>query len=228
VSLPAQTLLKNFVWHSLTNEHRHLALANQNACRYLPDVSPFAALKEQSPECLNDLATLVSPNELILLRDELPPHVDKWKLETQVTVLQMISVTTTSTTHLTGFRQLVDDDIPAMLELTQLVLPGYFLKRSIEMGTFFGVFDGNKLIAMTGERMFPSPYREITAVCTHPDYQGRGYASKLVQHSAMLMIRAGLKPFLHTAVNNVRAIELYRRLGFIENDIVTLSAIRKL
>ena len=73
-------------------------------------------------------------------------------------------------------------------------------------------------------------YQAIRAVdtATHPDYQGRGYASILVQHSALLMIQAGLKPFLHTAVNNTRAIELYRRLGFVENEVITLNGIRRL
>ena len=220
--------LGNLIWSSLTGEHRHLALGDKKARRYHPDISPFAALSDNSEESLSDLAALVSPGEVVLLRDEIPDQSGEWRLERQTPSLQMILPSDVHVVAHSGLHRLSHDDVPAMLELTQLMLPGYFRQRSLEMGSFFGIFDGSKLIAMTGERVFPYPYREITAVCTHPDYQGRGYAAKLVGHVATLMRKSGLTPFLHTGVANARAIALYSRLGFADNGVVPLTGIRRL
>jgi predicted GNAT family acetyltransferase len=67
---------------------------------------------------------------------------------------------------------------------------------------------------MAGERLRIPGYTEISAVCTHPDYLGKGYASALLE---MLMARIcdrGELPFLHVRATNVRAIQVYERLGF--------------
>jgi hypothetical protein len=34
-----------------------------------------------------------------------------------------------------------------------------------------------KLVAMVGERLRVPGYREVSGVCTHPEYSRRGYAS---------------------------------------------------
>ena len=223
-----RSIPKNYIWHSLVGEHRHLALGSRRARCYHPEVSPFAALQENDSESLKDLASLVSPGDLVLLRDDVPDHQGEWRHETETLAVQMILPSGTRAFPQAGLRQLTVDDVPSMLELTQLVLPGYLRKRGIEMGSFFGIFDGSKLIAMTGERVFPHPHREITAVCTHPDYQRRGYAAQLVEHVVALMFEAGHMPFLHTSVGNTRAIALYNRLGFKENGIVPLNGMRRL
>ena len=44
--------------------------------------------------------------------------------------------------------------------------------RTHELGDYFGVFEGGRLVAMAGERMDAAPWREISAVCTHPDVAG--------------------------------------------------------
>jgi predicted GNAT family acetyltransferase len=105
------------------------------------------------------------------------------------------------------------DDVPAMLELTKLTNPGPFAARTHELGTFLGIrVDGN-LVAMTGERMKPGQYTEITAVCVHPDYRGRGYAQLLLGAVARQIAARGEIPFLHVFSKNSSAIALYRRQG---------------
>jgi ribosomal protein S18 acetylase RimI-like enzyme len=66
------------------------------------------------------------------------------------------------------------------LELAKLTNPGPFGLRTIELGEYFGCFEGPRLIAMAGERMCAGPFREISGVCTHPDFQGRGLARRLM------------------------------------------------
>jgi predicted GNAT family acetyltransferase len=67
---------------------------------------------------------------------------------------------------------------------------------------------------MTGQRLHPQQYTEVSAVCTHPDHLGKGYASALVQHQVQLILQQGQIPFLHVREDNSRAIALYERLGF--------------
>ena len=67
---------------------------------------------------------------------------------------------------------------------------------------------------MAGERMYPPGYREISAVCTHPDEQGKGYAQLLVTMLVAENWQRGEIPFLHVSPENRPALRLYERLGF--------------
>jgi GNAT superfamily N-acetyltransferase len=206
--------LENSVWSSLSGEHKSLGIRSGGACRYFPDVSPFAAIKTKTVENLRDLAGIVSAGETVLIRGEIPEVGPEWTLEKHIHSLQYILPPEIRVETNKDLVPLSSVHVPEMLDLTQLVLPGFFQRRSLEMGSYFGIFDKDRLVAMTGERIFPKPFKEITAVCTHPDYQGRSYASKLVMHVAALMRSEGNIPFLHVGVENMRARELYQRLGF--------------
>jgi predicted GNAT family acetyltransferase len=104
-------------------------------------------------------------------------------------------------------------DVPEMLALVELTKPGPFLLRTHEMGTFLGIRIGGRLAAMTGERMKPAHYTEMTAVCVHPDHRGRGYAQVLLAAVSRQIVARGEIPFLHVFSDNAAAIALYRRQG---------------
>jgi predicted GNAT family acetyltransferase len=104
-------------------------------------------------------------------------------------------------------------DVPAMIELTELTKPGPFSARTHELGTFLGIRIDGRLVAMTGERMKPADYTEITAVCVHPDYRGRGYAQLLLGAVGRQIVARGEIPFLHVFSHNSSAVALYRRQG---------------
>ncbi|RYY99103.1 MAG: GNAT family N-acetyltransferase [Chitinophagaceae bacterium] len=101
-----------------------------------------------------------------------------------------------------------------MLALATLTKPGPFGTRTIEFGHYYGIFDGDRLVAMTGQRLHVGHYSEISAVCTHPDHLGKGYAALLIQRQLGLICGARQLPFLHVRDDNRRAIALYERLGF--------------
>ncbi len=101
-----------------------------------------------------------------------------------------------------------------MVELASLTKPGPFGKKTIDFGSYFGVFEKEKLVAMTGQRLHVQNFTEISAVCTHPGHTGKGYAQSLLQHQLQLILREGQQPFLHVRGDNDRAIALYQRLGF--------------
>jgi ribosomal protein S18 acetylase RimI-like enzyme len=113
-----------------------------------------------------------------------------------------------------AFRVLGDADAAAMAELVAKTQPGPWRPRTYTLGTYIGVHDGDRLVAMAGERMRPPGYTEISAVCTDPEYRGRGLAAGLVVE-LMERIRARDEiPMLHAAANNKTAVRLYEMLGF--------------
>ena len=67
---------------------------------------------------------------------------------------------------------------------------------------------------MAGQRLNPLPYAEISAVCTHPNHSGKGYARQLMQFHVNRIKAAGQIPFLHVRDDNTRAIKVYKDLGF--------------
>ena len=67
---------------------------------------------------------------------------------------------------------------------------------------------------MAGERLRIPGYTEVSAVCTHPEFLGRGYARYLMIELMEKIIERGEQPFLHVRIDNTRAVELYQRMGF--------------
>lgn len=120
------------------------------------------------------------------------------------------------------------DDVADMLALVELTQPGPFRRRTIELGRFIGIRDNGQLVAMAGERSWIGSFREVSGVCTHPDAQGRGYARALIARVVNPMLRSGETPFLHAEASNVRAIALYRGLGFVERARFPLLAAKRL
>ena len=100
-----------------------------------------------------------------------------------------------------------------MLALAEVTKPGPFLPRTHELGAFYGVRIGGRLIAMAGERLKLPGYTEITAVCTHEDFRGMGLAAALIARVADGIQARGETPFLHVFSHNASAIAVYRRLG---------------
>ena len=113
-----------------------------------------------------------------------------------------------------GVQPLSAAHIEQMVQLAYLTKPGPFGYRTIEFGSYFGIFDKEKLVAMTGQRLHVQNCTEISAVCTHPDYLGRGYAYTLLQHQLQIILQLNQQPYLHVREDNARAITLYERLGF--------------
>ena len=106
-------------------------------------------------------------------------------------------------------------NIAALQALVEVTKPGPFRSRTIELGNYLGIRERGRLIAMAGERTWVGDFREVSAICTHPDAQGRGYARALMGRVINRMLRAGETPFLHVESKNLRAIDLYLALGFV-------------
>src|SRR5579885_1812216 len=101
-----------------------------------------------------------------------------------------------------------------MLALATLTEPGPFLTRTHTMGSFLGIRIGGRLAAMAGERLRFPGHTEVSGVCTHPDFRGRGLARRLSMRVAARIESRGEQAFLHAWSANRPAISLYESLGF--------------
>ncbi|QIX62694.1 GNAT family N-acetyltransferase [Hymenobacter sp. BT18] len=208
--------LDNPIWNALITGNQPLAIGGELA-RVLPrDVGAFAGLAEYSPRAfarLHELSPAGAPTILFTAEPiTLPPG---WQQRLHRELLQLVyphaEAPVVESSHLVALQE---EHIPAMLALTALTSPGPFLARTIAFGDYYGIFRDGQLVAMTGQRLQPSPYTEISAVCTHPAYLGHGYANQLVRHQIGRILAAGHTPFLHVYEDNLPAYPLYQKLGF--------------
>ena len=113
-----------------------------------------------------------------------------------------------------------------MLELAELTEPGPFRKRTIELGEFHGIFDSGHLAAMAGQRLHLPHFVEVSAVCTHPDARGRGYARSLMSIVIQEILQREKIPFLHSFSDNYPAIRVYESLGFTLRRTLHLAVLK--
>jgi|HubBroStandDraft_1064217.scaffolds.fasta_scaffold324656_1 predicted GNAT family acetyltransferase len=210
-----ESLFANPTWHALQTKHRHFAESAGDACRYPAEVAPFAGVAEPSKAAMQQLHSLLAPDESVWIIGESYPPVPELVFEETLACLQMVlpeEVTPPAPT--TEIVQLSSANAAEMVALTTLAFPGFFRSRTCEMGTYFGARFNGELIAMSGERLLLDGYPEISAVCTHPAHRGKGLAASLIWRLVQKHRREGLVSWLHVAVENHRAIELYLRMGF--------------
>jgi predicted GNAT family acetyltransferase len=202
------------IWSALSTRQQALAEGSGRALRFPPAVAPFADMADMSAESFAALGALMSPSEIaVLFTPDAVTAPPAFKVLLAETGEQMIGTPAESAIPGVEAVALGADDVPAMMELTQLTKPGPFSLRTHELGGFLGVRINGQLVAMAGERMKPANYTEITAVCVHPDHRGRGYAQMLLGAVARQIAARGEIPFLHVFTSNASAIALYRRQG---------------
>src|SRR4029077_20021784 len=118
---------------------------------------------------------------------------------------------------------LSDANATEMVALTDLAFPGFFRRRTCQMGSYYGVRSDSELIAMGGERLMLEGYSEISGVCTYPAHRRKGLAASLIWRLARDHRRGGLWHWVPSHAAHRRAIELYVRLGFEVVRTVTLQ-----
>jgi ribosomal protein S18 acetylase RimI-like enzyme len=211
-------VLDNPVWAALSGPQACFAEASGDAARYLPDVSPFAAVADfDDPAGWHDLATLT--HEALLAGPAFGVHPG-WEQLSAVPGVQMTGHGMTGV-HDPETVVLTETDVPEILDLVSRTRPGPFAKRTIELGNYLGLRVDGRLVAMAGERLHLPGWTEVSAVSTDPDFEGRGYAARLILAVAAGVLDRGDLPFLHAASTNQRAIKLYERLGFqVDHEVV--------
>lgn len=113
-----------------------------------------------------------------------------------------------------ALQKLGKKQLQQMLDLTALTKPGPFYEHTMDFGNYYGIMEGERLLAMTGERMKAKGFTEVSAICTQPDQVGKGYASILLQHACERIFSKGEQPFLHVRQDNPSALHVYKKFGF--------------
>ena len=205
----------NIFWAALAGPHALFTVGTPLARRYAPGFSPIVAFPDLQRPRFDALAPYCESGEHFYCDGWSGEAPVGWRIDVQATMFRMVWVG----------GDIPPDDCPQAVRLrpehaaqaiglAALTRPGPFGPRTPELGEYFGCFDGERLMAMAGERMFTSRLRELSGVCTHPDFAGRGLARRLVSKLVRRQMLRGETPFLHVMSSNAGAHGLYLRMGF--------------
>ncbi|MDP4214517.1 MAG: GNAT family N-acetyltransferase [Bacteroidota bacterium] len=224
-----EQLLDNPIYNALISGNADFSNGDDQSKYFSIDIDPFAGLRENSRHDLNNLYR-ISPAESFFILF-IPGEIEipyEWRVIDRMKILQMVydkPVPPAGTGQ--EFVVLQEEHIPQMLALTKMTNPGPFLSGTIRFGNYRGIFSGSRLVSMAGQRLQPKPYTEISAVCTHPDHLGKGYAGMLIAEQISRIIAGSGIPFLHVREENENAIKLYHKLGFATRRGMIAYAIKK-
>ncbi|MGB1448709.1 MAG: GNAT family N-acetyltransferase [Flavobacteriaceae bacterium] len=209
------------MFHSLNETHQSKAITYKGVVFYDPIYCAFGGSINPSfmPEGLLAYAKK-APSFFVV--GEAPSIPSGITIEKEVVCSQMILTQPFDFNSYESIVPLVSkEQHKALFDLVNLVQPGYFKSKTAEMGRYFGIYKNNQLVAVTGERMRMNQYTEISAIVTHPDYTGNGYAKGLIKHTTDLVFQEGKIPYLHVVKTNRPAIGLYEKLGFTHRREIT-------
>ena len=206
--------LDNPVYHSLLETHQNFAIVSNGVRFYHPDYCPFGGFIDANTitESSEKYANLVDNFYVV---GEEPPYSKEITIAKNLVCHQMLLNNAVDVEIKEQIVKLESyNNKEDLLSLVNLVQPGYFKSKTSQLGNYFGIYKDDKLVAVTGERMKMHSYTEISAVVTHPEHTGKGYAKQLTAVTANSILSEGKIPYLHVAVTNIGAIALYEKLGF--------------
>ena len=220
-------MLDRPIWHSLTGHHAPLAIGDPRAVRFRPDINALGEAADDTPEALAALVALILPGETLgrfsVGRAALLPGT---VVEQERVLLQMVATRLHRTARALDIVALGDADASEMLALATLTAPGPFYAATHLQGGYVGVRREGRLVAMAGERLKLPGFSEISAVCTHPDFRGQGFARALMEAVMARLLSRGEGVILHTFPDNP-AVALYRALGFEPRREMLYTVVRR-
>jgi len=221
--------LDNPIWTALNSGSASFAYGD-GVVRFIDRrIGFFAGIPLYDAEHLNQLYEAMDSGMRVIV---FPPgylNLDaKWKVHNDNALLQMVFDKPSINLSLDeSIRALAAADVLEMLALTQLAKPGPFLENTIDFGGYFGFFVEGRLVSMAGTRLAAGPYTEVSAVCTHPNFVGRGLAQRVLPHVMNYIHQKGQIPYLQLYPDNLPALRLYQRLGFVERANLRVYSLEK-
>lgn len=206
--------LDNPVWNSLNETHESLSLEYNGIKFYKPSYCPFGGFikPDNLVKGISEYSDLINNFYVV---GEKPLFDSKLTLHKNLVCNQMIL---DKPINIEINEQIIElqteDQKTDLFDLVNTIQPGYFNNKTSDLGKYFGIYKKEKLIAVTGERMKMNEFTEISAVVTHPEHTGKGYAKQLIRQTSNLIIDENKIPYLHVAESNIGAIKLYEKLGF--------------
>ncbi|MFH7014726.1 GNAT family N-acetyltransferase [Flavobacterium sp. FlaQc-47] len=218
--------LDNPTWNSLSETHSGFAIDYNGTKFYNPDYCPFGGFvkPETTVAAINEYAALAQSFFIVGEKPEIP---DSLKIAKELVCLQMIIYDKIDQPITTEITKLTEEHNTDLCDLVNLVQPGYFKTKTPLLGDYYGIFINNQLVAITGERMKMDNFTEVSAIVTHPDHTGKGYAKQLITHVVNTIFSQNKTPYLHVVESNIGAIGLYEKLGFVTRRKMSLWNIAK-
>jgi len=224
--------LDNVIWRALTTRQSHFAECFQSARRFVHEVTSLCAFEEPDAQGFADLGELVGIGSTAAVFLDDPYETQPgWEFIVGAPLLEMVCENGADhkvhSDSMPEFVRLGAKDAAEMVELATLTKPGPFGMRTHELGAYVGIRLQGRLVAMAGERLKVPGHTEVSAVCTHPDHIGKGYAGLLMQEIMRGIRERGETSFLHVREDNTRAVALYERLGFKTRIRLHFAVLRK-
>ena len=221
-------LLDNITWSALTGPHAHFSVGTGEARRYEKGFPGFAAFPDLVQPNFAALAPYCERGEHLYTVGWSGAVPTGWQIDFDGAIFKMLwHGAAPAGDDAIDVVPLTADHAGSAVELAKITRPGPFGPRNLNLGEYFGIFDGDRLIAMAGERLAAGTFREVSAVCTHPDHQGRGLARRLMNKVIRRQLEGGETPFLHVMRSNETARGLYARMGFREYHELTVRVVSR-
>ncbi|MDO6811993.1 GNAT family N-acetyltransferase [Tenacibaculum soleae] len=206
--------LNNPVWNSLNETHDTFSIKYDGIKFYAPEYCPFGGFinLENSSDGIDNYS---AKNNNFYVVGKKPLFSNALTLNKNLVCNQMIL---DKPINISINEQIVElktqRQKTELFHLVNKIQPGYFNSKTSDLGNYFGIYKDEKLIAVTGERMKMNEFTEISAVITHPEHTGKGYAKQLIKQTTNQIFKENKIPYLHVAESNIGAIKLYEKLGF--------------
>jgi GNAT superfamily N-acetyltransferase len=207
-------LLDNIMWNCLSGPHARFAAGEGEVRRYAQGFSPILGFANPDQPDFAALEQICAPGESFYcdIWTGVPPS--GWQIEKEAIMFKMVwDAAIPATDAAPDAIPLRPEHAAQAVALAKLTNPGPFGIRTRELGEYFGYFEGERLIAMAGERFCAGDLQEVSGICTHPDFQGRGLAKKLTLKLIRRQRSRGMTTFLHVMSHNP-ARALYEKMGF--------------
>ena len=221
--------LDNPIWTALNSGGASFAFGRGDALFIDRKMGFFAGLIHYESEQLDQLHAVMDPGMRVILFTPGFLELDaKWKVRNDNALLQMVfDKPSIQLTLNSSIRPLGAADVPEVLALTQLAKPGPFLENTIDFGGYFGYFVEGRLVSMAGTRLAAGPYTEVSAVCTHPEFVGRGLSQLVLPHVLNYIQQRHQIPYLQLYPDNLPAYRLYQKIGFVERANLRVYSLEK-
>ena len=221
-------ILDRPIWNALHTAHADLAEGGERAMRYPPSIVPFAAAADDTRESLEALENLPAVDEAMAIIEAGPVIIPQGlTVVAEGKLVQMIAERPYERISDSRLQPLTSDDAEEMLALATLTKPGPFTLRAQSLGTFWGVRIDGRLVAMAGQRLRHPGFGELSGLCTHLDFQGRGLGTLLFRFVAGEIASTGDTAYLHAYAANISAISLYETQGFALRSEMNMRVVKR-
>lgn len=220
---------------ALTTEHAHFAIGDEHARRYPAQVSPIVALAHVDEAGYAALKQIVAPGEMVGGWGFASPFPAPWQFVFGGTGLQMICPQPPADRPLAPGNADTQVVILGLADAEEMMCSGgvgparplhapHGGDWAAISASAFGV--AGQLVSMAENGRACPVIGKPSAICTHPDHLGKGYASHLVTRLVKTNFERGILSFLHVDSANARAVGLYEHLGFVLRRTIKIAAIQ--